>query len=343
MCVPRALTVAALLACGPPAARGELIFLLEPDAALAADADALAAVTRAAGRWADLFTDPVAVRLSVGFAALGGGALAAALPVYADALDYDRYRDLIVADAAGEPDDAVVAGLPTRDRFRQINGVFSGRMQLTKANLKAANPAGADAVDLNYGASDGAIAFDSSVRFDFDPSDGVDADAYDFEAVAAHEIAHALGFVSAIDRLGEGETAASTPLPLDLFRFGPELPTAGGPGGGVSFTDARRDLRRRPRGSNEPPVVFDDLTDRWELSDGVSAQASHWAAGLGIGLLDPDLALGEVGVITAADVRALDVIGWDFAPAPVPEPGPLGLLAGVLAAGGVLRRRRRAG
>src|SRR5205814_4613183 len=71
------------------------------------------------------------------------------------------------------------------------------------------------------------IGFNSSVTFDFDHSDGVDSGAIDFEAVATHEIGHALGFTS---RSGSG---SSTPALWDLYRFRTGTTTD-------SFTNAQR-------------------------------------------------------------------------------------------------------
>ena len=75
------------------------------------------------------------------------------------------------------------------------------------------------------------------------------------------------------------------------------------------------------------------------MTFGDGRQASHWKDGLGIGLLDPTAAQGEFLQVTANDVQALDVIGWNVGV--VPEPLPAWLFAagvGLVA----LRRRRDA-
>ena len=69
--------------------------------------------------------------------------------------------------------------------------------------------------------------------------------------------------------------------------------------------------------------------------NGDGRQASHWKDNLGLGIMDPTLAFGEVGMITALDLLAFDVIGFD----PVPEPGIAGLLAFGLAALSLRRSR----
>jgi len=79
------------------------------------------------------------------------------------------------------------------------------------------------------------IGFNSAFSYDFDPNDGsdgpggdgIDAGKTDFEAVATHEIGHALGFIS--------NSGGTTPTPAiwDLFRFRTGTTTS-------TFTTAQR-------------------------------------------------------------------------------------------------------
>ena len=88
-------------------------------------------------------------------------------------------------------------------------------------------------------------------------------------------------------------------------------------------------------------ITSDVLTEH-RMSTGVSGgdgkQASHWKAdeltGTYIGIMDPTLASGVVELITPADRRAMDLIGYDVA---IPEPTSLAALA--CAALLLLRRR----
>ncbi len=67
------------------------------------------------------------------------------------------------------------------------------------------------------------IGFNSAFAYDFDPSEGIDADKVDFEAVAFHEIGHVLGFGSFMGDRELEPTAPTLPTLLDMFRFRPGI------------------------------------------------------------------------------------------------------------------------
>jgi len=193
---------------------------------------------------------------------------------------------------------------------------------------------GFDDLDVAFGESDADMIFSSTFGFDYDNSDGVGTGLYDFETVAAHEIGHALGFVSGVDivdyNLANGETTAAPFYSLDLFRFGPSTPTE------ATFTSTPRSLL------TGGTSYFSDVDNTWSLSTGRYTgdgnQASHWKAdeltGTYIGLMDPTLASATIEDITGADIRAFDVIGWDVKPVPIPPTlvlfgtGMIALIAG---------------
>ena len=70
----------------------------------------------------------------------------------------------------------------------------------------------------------------------------------------------------------------------------------------------------------------------------------HWKDNLGLGIMDPTAAQGELLMITGRDIQAFDAIGWNLSPAAsAPEPGALALaLLGALGLV-VTRRVRKAG
>lgn len=315
---------AAIFVC---AANAQMNIVISPNAALSANAQALAAFGRAADRWEALFNDPITITVNGGLANLGAGVLGSASSVILQST-YDSFRNAMVTDAANEASNAIVASLPTSAQFSglfQAGSSFSGSMIASKANLKALGFTGLDA---SFGVSDANINFNSTFTFDYDPSNGITAGQIDFEAVAAHEIGHALGFFSAA-----GDTGSVSPNTLDLFRFR----TGSVPGNAAAFTTAQRSLTS---GTDDS---FSDTVNNWRMSTGSDGfQTSHWKAdeltGTTIGLMDPSLGNGQLGVITAADIRALDFIGYEYNP--VPEPATLAALGiGALA---LMRRRRKA-
>lgn len=200
---------------------------------------------------------------------------------------------------------------------------------------------------------DGDVQFSSNFSFDFNPTDGIAANAFDFVGVAIHEIGHALGFRSAVDiwDINNGFTgdpdnfSQLSPTLLDLFRR-----TA--PGGGVDLS-----VGGVPYFSLDGGVTNIALfsTGR-NFGDG--RQASHWKDNLDLGIMDPTVGFGEMLGVEYNDLLAMDVIGYNLTFQPgvdydittdqifrnilgVPEPATWGMmLLGFGLVGSAYRRRR---
>ena len=305
--------------------------VIAPDPVLAANLPALAAFNRAANQWKAFISDPITVTVDASLALLGANILGSTSPVMLQS-GYNTVRNQLIADA--DSDDAILSSLPTAAGFQAVlpaGRTLTGNTLASKANLKAA---GFPNLDL-FGPSDGSITFSSTFPFDFDRSDGITAGQFDFETIAAHEIGHLLGFFSAVDDIDSGVTDVQ-PSILDLMRF----PNAAGskPTNAAEFATFQRSM---VPGNDE---ITSDVANEYRMSTGVNGgdgkRASNWKAneltGTYIGIMDPTFAAGEIGPITAADRRAMDLIGYDVV---VPEPASLSTVS--LAGFGILSRRRR--
>ena len=202
-------------------------------------------------------------------------------------------------------------------------------LDVNRANAKALGLlAGADA------GVDATITFNSAFLFDFDTSDGITG--HDFVGVAIHEIGHSLGFVSGVDVVDaavDGVTGVKAPFDapfdvdqfavysvLDMFRYSADgsLNLAFGGTPYFSIDGGTTSLGTFSTGSR----------------NGDGRQASHWKDSLGLGIMDPTFAAGELGVVSGLDLQAFDVIGYTL----IPEPaiGLLGVIGGLM----LIRRRR---
>jgi len=155
-----------------------------------------------------------------------------------------------------------------------------------------------------------AMGFNSAFAFDFDPGDGIDSTKTDFDAVAVHEIGHALGFSSTVGSLEVNPGSALAVGILDLFRMRPGVTLASFPGA----------TRIQSSGGTQ---VFFAATSELALSTGRTngtggdgRQASHWKdddlTGQYLGIMDPVINRGTRYSITNNDLLAFDSFGYQI-------------------------------
>jgi len=341
------LKIVPLLACAYAGSAQALVINFKYDPAM--DPRALGAFRKAADQWQAVLKDDIRVNLNIGYSQLDVGVIGSTGSTQL-AYTYTSVRNALTRDAKSLLDKQAVANLaagpclsvymngtannpagansatPYVDNDCNINNYA---IRANTANLRAMGIIGNDDT-----LSDGNIQFSTRFEsiFDFDTSDGIGAGLLDFTGVAAHEIGHALGFVSGVDilditRTGAYSDAAYTYIaPADLFRCSPDSKAAG------TDIDWTADARAKFFSVDRCTTALSTFSLGRNYGDG--QQASHWKDNLGIGLLDPTASRGELLAISQMDLMLFDAIGWDL-----PEPGSFALLG--LGAFGLAAARRR--
>jgi len=310
----------------------------------------------AGGYWSAQFSDDITVNINIDYPSLAVGILGEANS-QSVGIFYSDVRSALLLDRTSTDDQTATASLPSGSSLSFLtNNEATGALEVDnnntannqvldvyRANAKALGFTSGTALAPNDSLLDASISFSSNYSWDFDRSNGISAGTFDFVGVAIHEIGHALGFSSGVDVVDfvsapNGDPALEgTELDpyrvfgvLDLYRHGQRN------GGGL-------DLAYGGTGAAAPYFSIDGgTTSLGTFStgsyNGDSRQASHWKDDLGLGIMDPTLASGELASIGSLDVQALDVIGFDLVV--VPEPATVVLLAAGLVFGLRVRWQR---
>jgi hypothetical protein len=329
-------------------------------------AEALLAFQKAANYWNQTLTNNANIRIDIAFSALGDGILGSTGSTSQDVKVSDVYGALahtgtsqldqiavshlskLNADGTlnmrvnGYTDAANQFGIDTSAASRLASGGYIN--QYLSVNTATVKALGLQTV-RPASTADASITFSSNFAFDFDPTNGINRGAYDFTAVAVHELGHALGFVSGTDAFdyfgGKGPGVSdfnsgaygttkiddfSIGSTLDLFRYG-----------NTFNADGTRQLQW---GANKTAYFSLDGQNVYNLDNrdqqaaffatgdynGDGHQASHWKDNLAaldssglcfqstqqIGIMDPTMAACAYGYVSQTDLAAFDAMGWNL-------------------------------
>ena len=325
--------------------------------------DVTGGFTTAGNIWAGYFCDDITVNINIDYPSMGANILGSAsnqtLGYY-----YADVRTALQLDQTSADDFLAASNLPAGPNLSFLTNDASTGVLVVDANDTGNNAAldvpranakalgftftyGEGIIAANDATLDASISFSSDFAWDFDRSNGISPGTYDFVGVAIHELGHAMGFVSGVDTVDVFSAPYGYPVDLDpyrvftvldLYRRGARI------GGGLDFA-------ADGTGSDNPYFSLDGgATALGTFStgsyNGDGSQASHWKDNLGLGILDPTFDFGELGIVSALDVRAFDAIGYDLVvvQGTVPEIDPAGIgsaLALALGALGMIERRRQ--
>ena len=204
--------------------------------------DAKSAFLRTAAIWEDKIQTPITIVIDVDYgptlfgSAFARGSIGASSAQELTRDVYSTVRAQLIAHASSEQELSICNSLPVGSIPTDIGDTSA--MRVPSANARALGlidaVADPDGREQSLGKPP-SIGFNSSQGFDFDPSDGIDPDKVDFEAVVMHEIGHVLGFISSVGARELDSNALIAPTVWDLFRLRPDTPQD-------SFSTAQRIL-----------------------------------------------------------------------------------------------------
>lgn len=326
-------------------------------------------LNQAGETWQSVLTDDIVIELDIFAQDLQSSALGSFNPSRAS-VDYNDFINALSTDNGRSPDDTTaISSLPKSSDFDLllnpefdllINGTRnhpSGEegnltpyvdtdgdcnntsIRLTTANAKAlglpavgTSPCVASPQSV---ASDGMLVFNTAIVWDFDPTDGIDPDSFDFVGLATQGLGVSLGVVSGVDVLDFNTKIMTDPVisfdddvlsfvsPSDLFRFSEDsvaLAPQNNSRNLIDWTTGRVDAQ-----GQEIDKYFSIDGGQTKIASfstgqlfGDGNRASSWKAddvtGTYLGIFEPTPDEGQKLFITENDRRLLDVTGWDLNP-----------------------------
>jgi hypothetical protein len=285
--------------------------------------------------WASQFINNAQINVKVSWGSVGGqvlpsnavGASTSSLYGY---YTYNQVKSYLTNASLGNPSDTALAIAVANLPATAPSGVSKYVIPSSEAKVLGLIPPMQTSTDGSIG-----FAGNSMTSYDYDPTDGVKAGTYDFQAVAAHELDEVLGRIS-----GLYNTAPTYRTVFDLFRY--KSP------GVLSFSYSEAAYFSIDGG----------VTNLGKFNNTASGDRGDWLTLAGsTDIQDAFISTGQRKNLTAVDLTGLDVLGynginlgntaWNLPQTiafrlvePVPEPGSLILLVSMLSLLGatVLRR-----
>lgn len=336
----------------------------------------------AAAYWGGILTNNATINLNVSFAALAPGIIGSTGSTRAD-YGVQSWQNQVNATKSGSAIDSSIV-LPTLstggvsgltagvnasgNNDNNVTAVLNGTQNCSRnvyANTSVLKAIGANVAGVGSSTIDGSMTFSSTFAFDFNPTNGISANTFDFLGVAIHEMGHALGFVSGVDffdyyggpngpganTLGYDLNDTSIFSALDMFRYSAP--------GTLDFRTGGSKYFSIDGGST---ALFGNSLSTGRYN-GDGNQASHWKDLGGcdgqLGIMDPNFCYGQMGEVTGLDLAAFDAMGWNlstdalqyqnttsadiFSALAVPEPSSWAMaLLGLAGVGAVVRKRKTA-
>jgi hypothetical protein len=231
------------------------------------------------------YTDNISFNLHVGYGEIDGttmpaGYLGQSYAFY-DAFSYSQIKAALTADATTADDATAIATLPASDPDPSTHTWY-----LTEAQQKAIGLLpNATVIDAYVG-----FAKPANAVFDYDRSNGIATNQYDFIGTVAHELTEVMGRNLEDNTQFIGSNPSVTPL--DLFHYSAASTRSFALGGYFSFDDGATNL---------DPFNF--------LNDG--SDPGDWAPGAGNDSFLNESGFGVYNNISVTDLRLMDVIGYD--------------------------------
>ena len=295
------------------------------------------AFNRVTADYASQFSNPVTVNVLVSWGSVAGSSLpsnavgASVDPLYGY-FSYAQVKNALTSFSQRNPSDTALASVVRNLPQYAPSGTTS--YVIPSAEAKALG-----LISRNGTSTDGYIGFAGSTSsYDFDPSNGITSGTYDFEAVAAHEMAEVLGRISGLE--GPNPTYRTI---FDLLRYSaPGQPS-------FSYDQAAYfsiDGGRTNLGNFNNSPYGGDRSDWQTLYSSTDVQDAFISTGQNLNLSYGDLTVLDAlgwGGSNVGDTRSGSPNGVAFAlvnDVPVPEPGSLAVFTFGLGALAFAGRKR---
>ncbi|NEO68969.1 NF038122 family metalloprotease [Moorena sp. SIO3H5] len=270
--------------------------------------------------WSYYLTDDITVKIHVEMTNdLPSNLLGGALPGLQKNKNYKTFLKKLKSDRTSADDYTAYDQLQDNGNTR-YHAVFESRkgwsntkIALTNANAKAIN------YHSNNSLLDGYIVMNDDFNWSHDylRNAPTPLDAIDFLSVAVHEIGHILGYVSGVDSTILADYDASDEMNLERLMRTTSLDM-------YRYSESSEDQEKLELGYGANAYFSIDggdtalayFSEGQDLNLGLGGdgyQASHWDGyGNDLGIMKPALGWGETSDISALDLRAFDVIGFDL-------------------------------